>query len=364
MTVRVEFGSLELTDFGPFGGSQAFSFARAPVGGRCGLTLVTGAGGSGKTSLITALKLALWGARYVDNEYAMGHGGPGDGESFTTDWRRYVHAGARRGLSPLALLRLTLHVGAVGPAASTMVITRSLQVSRHDSVVETLSVETAGLGEPVRHAAEDPQDHISSLLPPRRLTSPFWDCESIETLADLASLQPRLRGRAINEVNALVGVNALERLQDVAPAVIEFGNRLLACGGEEDAPKLLPGADGGRRVCPILPGLWISREPTGATELTCVGSALVLGLHLSSDIQTPLVLDAPTLRMPPDYSVAFLEALSEVARSQVIIAAHEDSIDDLTVHMWERAHRVYLVEPLRGVCCTLLNEPMAGCERS
>ena len=360
VTTQVELLSLELQDFRPFRGRQAFLFARPPAGGRCGLTLFTGGGGSGKSSLSTALKLALWGSRRLDAAYFRRE--YGRGEAFATDWRRFINETALRGASPQADLRLTLRADAGDGAPKTMVITRSLLVSRVDSVLETLRVETAKAGEDARLEEGDFQECISALLPPERLAHLFSDGEQLETLGGLASREPRQRERAIREVSFLTGGRSLELWRDAVPSVIEFGNRLLACSGEDGEPRLLPECVGrsrhGAKV--VVPGVWVSSEPSSTTQRTCIGSALIVGLHLSGDVRAPLVLDAPMSRMPRDRGVVFLEALSEVARSQVVIAAHEQQIDELALSLWDRVHRIYLVERPRDASTALLSEPVRG----
>ena len=357
MSAQVEFLSLEVQDFEPFRGRAVVSFARPPAGGRCGLTLVTGGGGSGKSSVLSALKLALWGGRHLDAAYFRRE--YGRGEAFATDWRRFINETALRGASPQASLRLTLCANAGDGAPKTMVITRSLLVSRVDSVLETLRVETAKAGEDARLEEGDFQECISALLPPERLAHLFSDGEQLEILGGLASREPRQRERAIREVSFLTGGRSLELWRDAAP-IIELGNRLLACGDDDGELRLLPEFVGRSRrgANAVVPGVWVSSEPSSATQRTCIGSALIVGLHLSGDVRAPLVLDAPMSRMPPDRGVVFLEALSEVARSQVVIAAHEQQIDELALSLWDRVDRIYLVERPRDASTALLSEPV------
>ena len=360
VSTQVEFLSLEVQDFEPFRGRAVVSFARPPAGGRSALTVVSGGGGSGKSSVITALKLALWGSRHLDTTHYRRHFGLAQG--LATSWRRFINETALRGASPRAGLRLTLHVDAGTGTALTMVITRSVLVSRVDSVIETLRVETAKAGEDARLEKGDYQECISALLPPDRLAHLFSDNEQSETLAGLASRQPRLRERAMREVAFLTGQRSLELFWEAAPDIIEYANRLLACGGEDHELRLLPECAGRSRsgANAVVPGVWVSREPTCRTQLTCIGSALIVGLHLTSSIRAPLVLDAPTTGMLRDQGVVLLEALSDVVQGQVVMAAREEQLDDLALSLWDRVQRIYLVERPKDASTALLSEPASG----
>jgi DNA repair exonuclease SbcCD ATPase subunit len=61
---QVEFVALELHDFRCFGGVQRFEFEPPTSDGRSGITVITGAGASGKSALVDATELALWGVRH------------------------------------------------------------------------------------------------------------------------------------------------------------------------------------------------------------------------------------------------------------------------------------------------------------
>ena len=61
---QVEFVALELRDFRCFGGVQRFAFEPPTKDGRSGITVLTGWGASGKTALVDAIELALWGVRH------------------------------------------------------------------------------------------------------------------------------------------------------------------------------------------------------------------------------------------------------------------------------------------------------------
>jgi len=360
VSTQAEFLSLELVDCGPFRGPQVFSFARPPAGGRCGLTVVTGGGGKGKSSLISALRLALWGGPHLDAEHSRRY--LGGLSPFVTDRRRYINAAALRSASPEAWLRLTLRVHAGDGAAKTLRITRSLRAFADGSMTETSWLETAEAGEEPRQVDELYEECLAALLTRDRMSPLFADSEQATTLAGLAAGDRRRREGAMREVIALTGGRSLDPWRDASPAVIELGNRLLACSSEAGEVRLLPEPAG--PSCPeanlVVPGVCVSHEPSGATQLSCIGSALVVGLHSSDETQAPLVLDAPMNGMRPDQNVVFLEALSELVHGQVVIAAHEEQIDDLALSLWDRAQRIYLVERPKDAYTSLLSEPIAG----
>ena len=360
MGIRIEFVSLELKDFVKFGGMQTFVFARPPAAGASALTVATGAGGSGKTCLITALRLALWGVGRLwlpDGKHVVGRWAPADAFAKPD---LYFNAAALAGETPQAFVRLTLRVARPRGASTTLQVTRTLAVGDDGRVMEGLNVTTNAAGRTSHLVGAAAQRRVSRLLPPARLPLVFADCEMFEYLGVLAARDARRRLAARRYVQLLTGGGCpVEWWLEVAPTIIAFANRLLACGVDDDL-RLLTDAEG--REWPgayeVCPGTWVSRDPDSPVALGCIGSAVALGLHLAGGARVPFVLDAPALRIPPEHAAIYFEALSGFAGSQVVITAHECQVDELAMHLWGRAHRIYLVEDRRDACTALLSEPV------
>lgn len=180
MTARVEFISLELQDVGPFGGRQFFSFARPRAGWGPGLTVVTGGGGSGKSSLAAALQLAIWGTSWPDASGRDYHS-----RWLAADWRRCINAQALRHRDPTALLRLTLRTSAAEGAEARTIISRSISVRDDQSVVDSVRVEVAERGEQPRETPGDHMRVIEELLPLDCLGLMFCKGDRLEDLGGL-----------------------------------------------------------------------------------------------------------------------------------------------------------------------------------
>ena len=361
MTTQVEYVSAELEDFLQFRGRQTFAFARPGAGERCGLTIVAGSGGSGKTSLVTALRLALWGARRVSASGRLHFRLCRYGNVFAPP-SLFINGDALRGLRPRARVRLTMRVTASVGAPTTMVVTRSWHVLADGAACEGLVVETEAAGRKECLERSAAQRRISALLPPGRLPHLFSGGEQCAVLGRLASIRPPVSESAEQELEAITGGFPKQTWRAVAPAIIAFGNCLLASDPGSDELRLLPEAAGRRwsGAYPVVPGVWVTREPEWCTHVNYVGQALGVGLHLSGDTRAPLVLDAPMMRMNPCNKGILLEAMCDVALPQVVVAAHECQIDELAVALWQRVNRIYLVENLRDVGTSLLSEPLVG----
>ncbi len=340
-------------------GRQTFDFAQPPLGGRCGLTVIAGGGTSGKTSLLSALRLALWGARGSAISHPVRLAGRRRTGEVPTDPRTYINVDALGAPDPHSHVGLTICADRSTGTPQTMQIKRSWRVVEGETVTEDLRVEILTASGRTRFGGVAAQRRISAWLPPGRLPLLFSDGEEFEVLGGLAERESNRRSAALNSLGALTRGCTVESWQRVTPGIIELANRLLLCGRENEELLLLPESAGCRQsgAYQLCPGVWLSREPDSGTQFACIGSALVLGLHLAGGANAPLVLDAPTARMPQVYAAVFLEVLSGIARSQVVIAAHESQIGSLVVLLWERAQIVYLVENRKDACSSLLSEP-------
>jgi hypothetical protein len=260
-------------------------------------------------------------------------------------------------------VRLTLKVepGLGGPqAAHAVVVTRSWRVAGDGRAAESVAVEVQAGTRVKRLERGAAQHYLTDLLPPGRLPHLFSNGEQAEVLGRLASIQPPVSELAEQELAALTGGFPPESWRNVAPAVIAFADRLLAARSRGDDELWLLPESAGRRwpgAYPVVPGIWVSREPTWSTHFCCIGQALSVGLHLSGETRAPLMLDAPAGRMEPRYAAAFLDALAAVAGPQVVVLDNESRIDELSPALWARAHRIYLVWDRTEVSSGLLSEP-------
>ena len=364
MSSTVEFVSLEIADFRPFGGTQTFVFARPRVAGQSALTVITGDCGSGKSSLIATLMLALWGTRLsLSHSAACRSPVFCSGDPFAKAGN-YVNADALHRSHRTARVTLTLSIDGGGAEPATTVINRTWRASTAGTVTESVRVASSAAGQTVQRCGSAAQATISRLLPPRSLVRLFPDCELFENLGR-AVLPPPPAGDRVYRYSALRSlVDSVSEPQwrAVAPAVIEFVNEVLSCDSERPCLRLLSEPAGRALVgaLQIVPGVWANFLPSCHTHLVCIGTTLALGIALSGDPMAPFVLDAPAFRLPPIEGGLLLEALSESGCPQIVVAAHECQIDDLALGLWHRAQRIYLVENPSEGRCALLSEPVAG----
>lgn len=297
VATTVEFVSLELHDFIQFRGPHSFAFARSPAAGKHALTVITGGGASGKTSLVTALALALWGAESV---FAPRAGCPfylGPLLDPFAKPSRYINCEAARRSRPKAVVRLVIEAYAGDAGPTNLVVTRTWHRARRGRVRESLRVDSTTGGRSDRFKEEEAQAVISTWLPTKALPIMF-------VRGDHADLPERL------------GLG-----------------RPLAAGGRQGGSAGFIFADD--------PSLLESHA----------------GLAATGDTRAPLILDAPTARMVPVQAAFVVEALSRSEYSQVVIADHECQVDELTLPLWDRVHRVYLVDDRREGRSSTLSEP-------
>lgn len=363
--LQVEFLSLELKDFLQFRGRQTLAFAPPTEDGRSGLTLVTGDGGSGKTSLVRALKLALWGAKEACAPYpavlARGRDGGVLGEP-----RWFINASAIGIGVPSATLRLTMRVAGSSGEPATVVVTRSLRVVRDGSLAEYLRVESMKAGRTARLDREEAQRLISRLVPAVRLPLLFAGEEDFESLGRAAWPMPDPWHQMDGRLEARFRGCTPEQWRSVGPTVIRLANLLLQPEREGEGLLVLPEhvAERWSGSYELIPGVWLNRMPHPGTELTCVGVALAVGLCLASRTRVPLVLDAPATRMPPTLAAVFFETLSRAPLLQVTVVTHGCQVDELALALWGRAHHFYLMPDRRDASSSVLSETSSIVERA
>ena len=248
---RVEFTTLELQDFGPFGGRQSFSFARPPDDDASALTLVTGGGGSGKSSLAAALRLALWGMDRRDRS--------GD----VPNALRFVNARAIHGPQPQARLRLTLHRPAAAGDGVNTILSRSIAVEDDYSVMHTLRLESASPGEDPHEVPGDQLALADRLLPAGATALVFSSGEQIDDLGGLAYHDRPRRKRALEELAGLTGARSPDAWRGLGPSLIDVGNILLEMSPEAGDLRFEPssGLVAETPAITIVPGVTLSREP-------------------------------------------------------------------------------------------------------
>lgn len=355
MTSRVQFLELELVDFLQFGGRQRFSLATYAASGQNGLTLMTGDGGSGKTNLAMAFRLALWGEEGLSDFQRAYFSRTAHAGDVLAQARRYINADALARPNPKACVRLTIEAERSAGRRTAIAVTRSWHVTA-SGLKEYLRAKVVAEGAATCLNRETIQEYISVLLPRGRSEHIFSSEEQGHLLGQLVSSRSSPGGAENCDLKRLANNFAGRSWRDVVPAVIGIANRLLMSDGRE-SPFLLP-EDATERwpgSSPVVPGVWVSRMPVSGEQADMIGSALAVGFHLMGEVGAPLVLDAPTMRMRPSHATLFLEALSQIDCPQIVILDHEDHVDDLVVHLWEHARRINLVESLRPVGTRLVN---------
>lgn len=356
MTVRIQFLKLELADFLQFRGIQSFDFATRSPTGQSSLTLITGGGGSGKTNLGVALRLALWGEEGLTDRHRTFLGWLRQHSDVRTLAYWFINADALSDGCNRAWVRLTLQIERPSGSKTAVAITRSWHMT-DSGLTEYLRSKALLEGASTCLNRESIQEWICDLLSLTRRGRMFSDPEDAESLAHLVPCVPDASSSLHWSGEMHAQVRPGESWADAAPAVIGVANRLLACDAAAEPPLLLPesASEHWPGSLPVVPGVRVSRVLDSVAQADLVGSALAVGLSLIDKVRAPLILDAPTMRMRASHRTVFLEALAKVQCPQILILDHKDHIDDLVVHLWEHARRVYLAETLSPAGTRLLN---------
>jgi len=345
---QVEFVELVLRDFRCFGGEQRFAFEPPTADGRSGVTALVGWGARGKTTVVDALELALWGVRLQVKSarrtpFERRHGRDAFREPQLLISGELLY-GARDGARPAASAELTVRI--TEPDGSEWVLAARRTWRWVDGLVrESLEAEVRAAGRAERLIAGPAQWRIDDLLPPGRPPLLFIDGEQMETIARLTSTRHDVRERAEVLLAAMVGEWPEEMWREVAEPVIVAADTILrdVRGGAE--VWLLPEGAGrrwGGSAYPIAPGIWATDERIDSTQLTCIGLALLLGPHLAGDVGAPLVLDAPAARFRPDMATGWLEALVTAVVPQVIVASHAEVLEFPALTLQDRMRWIEL----------------------
>lgn len=182
---------ITLENFGAYKGRQSIDLTVKT--GRP-IILIGGLNGCGKTTLLDAIQLALYGAR----ARCSGRG--------NRSYERYLRESINRQAEPKrARIELEFSITVEGQERRYEVI-RSWQDTGKNAG-EVLGVIINGKGDPV--IAEGWADHVEDLLPLEVASLFFFDGEKIESLADPDRAAPVIA----SAVHSLLGVNTVEQLR-------------------------------------------------------------------------------------------------------------------------------------------------------
>lgn len=211
------FEELVLCDVGPFAGEQRIRLAPSPA--HKPIVLVGGLNGSGKTTILEALLLALYGALT-----------PGVSRRATSH-ERYLQQLVNRHCDPTVGARLELAFRSINNGTwHQFRITRRWWAAG-ERIRESLEVSRDGVLDPV--LTEAWPDHVEALAPRGVAGLFFFDGEQIEAFADLDAAKELVR----TAIGGLLGLDLLDRLQDDL-AVLERRNRVNATAGDEEKEAL------------------------------------------------------------------------------------------------------------------------------
>jgi hypothetical protein len=358
VTTTVELFSLELRDVLKFRGVNLLAFARPPAPGGRALTLVTGGGATGKSCLVTALGLALWGGRGVGRAQMTATASGYRGDDPFAKPELYINAAALGDREPRASACLDATVRGRGEGSEAVRITRFWRAVGGGRVVEDVAVVSESAGRRARLEGAAAEAWIGELLPPRRPSLFTADGHLLHALGRLAADDPRWWHETRDVGLTLLRGRPAGSLVQAGRVVKLFTDRALGSWDDPRVPSLVE-ADAGRRRegRPLFPGIWLRISADAVTPCACLGAGLALGLSTTGPVRAPLILDGPMNGVVPSGATRFLEALSDVAPEQLIVTAHDCQVDALAVLLFDSVHRVYLMEDRMTAETTLLGEP-------
>jgi len=358
VTTTVELVSLELTDVLKFRGVSSFVFARPPAPGGRALTLVTGGGATGKSCLVTALGLALWGGRGVGRAQMTAMASQYRGADPFAKPELYINAAVLGDREPRASACLDATVRGRGEGSEAVRISRSWRAVGGGRVVEDVTVISECAGRRARLEGAAAEAWIGELLPPRGPPLFTADCSLLDALGGLAAEDPRWWHETRDVGLTLLRGRPSGSLIQAGRVVKLFTDRALGSWDDPRVPPLVE-ADAGRRRegRPLFPGIWLRISADAVTPRAVLGAGLAVGLCATGPVRAPLILDGPMNRVAPSDTTRFLEALSAVAPEQLVVTAHEDQVDSLAVLLFDSLNRVYLMEDRMTAETTLLGEP-------
>jgi DNA sulfur modification protein DndD len=203
---------LILHRFGIYRDREVIAFASGSV--RQPITLISALNGSGKTTVLDALRLALYGRRVVPSRFAGGYD-------------KFLRDAIHRDVDPSdgASVTICFRVRTEGEERAFRVV-REWSL-RGEQVRERVQVSVNGMNDPA--ATEAWPDIVEQLLPLRLSAFCFFDGEKLEDLADA----DRSREAISEAVSSLLGLDLVDQLA-LDLKTIERRSRSLLIDGESD----------------------------------------------------------------------------------------------------------------------------------
>lgn len=187
-------GQLTLTNFSVYAGTQTINLA--PSSTNHPIVLIGGLNGAGKTSLLSAVRLALFGKRAI--QFHQNNG------SYVRLLRSFVHDRSNGHTS----IELEFHTYTLGEK-DTYRICRSWALAPNEKVHEDVPrAWKNGTDDPVLASAWD--DFIDTLMPANIAHLFFFDGEKVAELANAEGAKALLS----TGIRSLLGIDLLTRLQD------------------------------------------------------------------------------------------------------------------------------------------------------
>ncbi len=189
----MQFKFLELKNFGPFLGQHKISFETE--GSRCPIILIGGENGSGKTSLLEAVQLVLFGNLSI---------GP---RRKNLSYENYLKKAINRSANPKdgAAIQITFIQLEEGKKVEYL-IKRSWNNSGN-KVTERLEVVVDQIYDKV--LSEDWQNYVYHFVPPGISQLFFFDGEQIESLADSEKSSEIIK----SAIQSLLGIDIVDQLE-------------------------------------------------------------------------------------------------------------------------------------------------------
>jgi DNA sulfur modification protein DndD len=218
------FHRLKMHNFGVYAGVQEFDFS--PNEDDQSLIIVGALNGGGKTTLLTAIQLVLYGT--------MSPSARSKGQSYDDFLRGKIN----RGTDPGEGASVSLDFSVSDDEGELLYsVRRYWKVNERNKIKERLEVYIDG--KPNDFLTENWSEHIETLLPARIMPLFFFDGEKIEELADVAHTSEILS----SAVSSLLGLDLVDQLTSDL-AVFDFKKKkMLATDNEvteiESAQKVL-----------------------------------------------------------------------------------------------------------------------------
>lgn len=184
--------NLTLNDFGAYRGTHTLELATQPSRP---IILIGGLNGCGKTTLLDAIQLVLYGAR----ARCSGRG--------TRPYETYLRESINRRASPSKGASIALEFSITVEGEERMFDVHRSWKASGKSLNEFVSVFVDGKLDPV--AGQNWADYVEDLLPLEVASLFFFDGERIESLAD----PDRAAAVIESAVHSLLGVNTIEQLR-------------------------------------------------------------------------------------------------------------------------------------------------------